>query len=171
MLVQAGVEFMRDGYVAYRFAEHRAAQSVWLTVETRPDFGVMIGDRDHLFEVTEADWPDRRRSKEYKEDIIPRLRAGTATAEDGTDLFRMKPEEARALLQCAAEGKRDGQYDPACGLVILLQPGSWSSVVRGVEAIMAIGTEPARVAFREVWVDWKGRFYPTWRNGERMSPS
>jgi hypothetical protein len=165
MLVQAGVEFMRDAYVAHRFAAHRQADAVWLVDQIRPDFGVQLAHAEFLFEVTEADWPDRRRSDEYKKHIIPKLRAGTPTVEEDPNRFRMTPEQAVALLQHAALEKVSGNYDIDWGLVILLQPRSWPSVVGGVEAVLASGTEVAKEAFREVWVDWGATFYLVWRDG------
>jgi hypothetical protein len=170
MLVQAGVEFMRDAYVAHRFAEAWSVREVWLVGARRPDFGVRLGERDALYEVTEADWPDRRRGKEYKEDIIPRLRDGTAKVREGSHLFRMTADQASQLLEAAALDKASGGYDKGCGLVILLQPGSWQSETPKVEAIMSNATQGAKDAFGEVWVHWSDRFYLLWRKGQRTNP-
>ncbi len=165
MLVQAGVEFMRDAYVAYRFAEFQGADEVWLVAAQRPDFGVLLQGQTLLYEATEADWPHRQRSREYKEKIIPERRAGTEKVEYAPDLFAMTADDASDLLHRAAVDKCDGRYDANCGLVILLQPGSMDT--KEVEDVMPAATSVAREAFREVWVHWSDRFYLLWRDGVR----
>jgi hypothetical protein len=65
-LIQAGLEFYRDAYVAVRFAKARNADFVRLWPGNRPDFEIVVGGKSLLLEAIEADTPGRKRGAEYK---------------------------------------------------------------------------------------------------------
>lgn len=167
MLVQSGVEFLRDAFVAHRFAGAVGALSVRLIAEPRPDFATGIVNRCHRFEVTEADWRDRKRSDEYKFKHIPEQVSGTAKVEYAPELFSMKADQAFEMVNRVATEKCDGRYEKTDGLVVYLQPGSWSDERRAVEATLPRATEIAREHFEEVWVLWGTRLYLLWQFGRR----
>lgn len=167
MLVQPGVEFLRDAFVAYRFAGTVGALNVHLISSPRPDFATGITNRCHRFEVTEADWPDRKRSDEYKFKHIPEEISGTAKVEYAPELFSMKADDAFEMANRVVSEKCDGRYEKTDGLVVYLQPGSWSDERRAVEAILPRATEIARDHFEEVWVLWGSRLYLLWQFGRR----
>src|SRR5579871_2601983 len=67
---QAGVEFLRDAWLAAEFGRHRQSSSVRLVPEREqwPDFETRAGEViDERVECAEADLPGRRRGDEYRD--------------------------------------------------------------------------------------------------------
>jgi hypothetical protein len=159
MLMQAGLEFARNAWIAARFAKLRGADEVRLWPEARPDFEMKLSGTYELFEAIEADEPDRRRGDEYR---LLHSRTGESGIEyDPEEDVIARADKAQAMLERAASRKASGNYDPSCGLVILLNLSEFGWRQREVEACMASATAPAKDCFREVWVLWKGLAYRT----------
>jgi hypothetical protein len=171
--LQSGLQFVRDAFVAFKFAQANGAEVVWLLPPPRPDFGVTFKDQRTVFyEVTERDLPGRKRGDLYKT-IIPERLAGTEKAqidEDMLALCSMEPEVAFELLNSAASDKaKTDLYEKTWGLVIRLNPSSDEDDIEAIVAGMASATAGAKDAFCEVWVLFDGAFYLVWRDGQQQS--
>lgn len=149
--------FFREAHAASAFAADRGAAQVRLVhPDPRPDFEVRLhaGAEPETFELVEADWPGRQRSREFHE-------AGPG-AIDFPESEWLTPEAAQAMLAVAARVKSDGRYETSCNLLIYLNPIEFGVHQVEVEAVMQPATADAASHFRSVWVLWKGVAYRTW---------
>lgn len=146
-LRRSGKRF-REAYAASRFARFRGADEIRLLAErgqeVTPDFEMRIGGVAHRFEITEADRPGRRRGAE---DHSPITRLVPVQDDEWVE-----PDKYQTVVSCRAHAKAAKRYDSCQGLVI------WSNAwpIADEEKLTLdwwrCACEPARGAFREVWV-------------------
>ena len=154
-------QWLRDAWLAARFAEAVAAREVRLTPPplTKPDFEVVLRN-GHVVsvEATEADLPGRRRGDEYKKWAAEGYPVRTDPIENWVERRAAIP----LALQRAAERKARIAYPSGTSLLIYLNLGTYGSWRGDVECNLATWTKPASRAFRSVWVYWSGRLYSCW---------
>ncbi len=157
-LVQPRAGFFREAFVAGRFADVRHADHVRLVhPDPRPDFELRFGSRVEAFELVEADTAGRRRDLEIRLERDAGVEVVPFPVEEW-----LTPGEAQSLLQAAAVKKSDGRYDPACRLLIYLNPVEFDVHRAAILAAMKPATASAKDRFAEVWVMWKGEAFQTW---------
>lgn len=149
----AGQKF-RDGHVACRFAQFREADKVRLLKprfgQPTPDFALLFGETEQRFEITETGRPDRRRTAEYRTELLmPRL----LEEDEWTNTT-----EYRAVIETIVRKKSAEPYDDCHELIVwsnafgisddeAITPEWWSQVC-------ALGWE----SFREIWVHHRDVF-------------
>jgi hypothetical protein len=146
----------REGFVAWRFAERRGADSLRLLKEqpsgTTPDFEIDLKGELLRYETTEADVPGRKRQAEYR---VPR----TVERMLFTDLDTMV-----AHMRVLAAKKAAKTYDNCRGLVIWVNPPAFAFVPELRWQGLVSGAEPAAAVFEEVWA-LRGTGSLLWHNG------
>lgn len=155
VLAQPRIGFFKEAFCAGQFAKLRSADQVRLIYpDERPDFELRWGIATEAFELVEADTVGRRRGDEYRSREDSDTTSRPFPEEDW-----LAPTEAAAILQTAAALKSDGRYDPACRLLIYLNPSEFGIHQAAIEALMKPATKLARDCFAEVWIMWKGKAY------------
>ena len=106
----------RDGYVAARFAQYRAADRVRL-IEPRfgqatPDFSLLFGEIEQRFEITEADRLGRRRTEEYQSELLL-TETRLLGEEEWTTAF-----DYRTVVKAIVRNKSVKCYDDCHGLIV-----------------------------------------------------
>ncbi len=160
-------DFVRNAYVAGKFAKARDLERVTLRDEP-PDFVLKHENGvDCFFEATEALDPYRRRDYEYRE-IMAKERAGLSTVQHDPVENWLTPEKAGQWLRAAAFKKAKKQYPSGTSLVIYLNGSEYGTMRDEIVAAIVPGTEPAKDNFKEIWVLWDSRAYLAWRNGKPL---
>lgn len=115
---QPGLEFLRESWIAAKFAMGRNAEEARLILDTQPDFELRVGGSTEIFEATEAKRKDEKRGDEY--------RKGDACKEGGGGTKEWEAVEKRVieLGRCAIRNKLGKTYLNHTQLVIYLNPGS-----------------------------------------------
>lgn len=133
----------REAFIATRFARHRGAGLVRLLHEngreTTPDFQITVDSQSFCFETTEADFPDRRRQ-------------GEARRPSGIE--PMEFISRSAMVECIRERatkKATKRYSNCRGLVIYINPPSFTVEPALRWRDLVESGEPAAKAFPEVW--------------------
>lgn len=152
MYNQAGLAFLRDGWVAGEFAKARNADQVRLINDEWPDFQLRFGDRVESFEAVEADDPTRRRGLEYTEDKMYIVEDNPI--EDTAKRARAAPE----WIKLACERKVAKKYPARAGLVIYLNMGEHDFFPE-VKLSFRSATSVAHGVFPSVWILWKAKAY------------
>lgn len=151
---QAGLAFLRDAWVAAKFAKAPGGDQVRLSSGEWPDFEVRTASQVALFESTEADDPQRRRGEEYREDIGAR----DDPFEAWIDRVNKTPEWIRRVtLKKATKG-----YSGKANLVVYLNMTEYGARQRQVEQCFKDATSSAAAKFASVWVLWKEKAYKVW---------
>lgn len=156
VLTQPGTQFWRDAFIGAKFAEAQGYSLIRLCANDRPDIDVGRDGVWEELEITEADDPDRKRSKEYED--RRGLNESTFSDPEGAWLTRRRAIPT-ALRRCVAK-KMALPYSPDCALLIYLNLstyGCWEA-----EILQDIQTEcqPALRHFSQVWVLWNGSVVP-----------
>ena len=152
---QSGLAFIRDAWIAANFGKVRGAEKVRLVEDSWPDFELLIRDQVEAFEAVEADNPERRRGKEYRDGI-------GEVEDDPVEDWIARAEQAPAWLQAACGKKTRKCYGARANLVIYLNLMEYGIRQSEVEACFRSSTEDARDAFETVWVLWKQQAYQVW---------
>jgi len=120
LLIQPGLEFLREAYLAAVFGRIRDASFVRLIDDPQPDAELRIGDTLERFKFTEADNPTRRRGQEYKK---ARRQAGEhdlVIDESGIEDWITEADAAPEALTRAAMKKKTKSYGKDTHLLIYL---------------------------------------------------
>ncbi len=162
---QAGLEFLRDAWVAAQFGRHRQSTKVRLVAdhEQWPDFEAMDerGDVERV-ECVEADEPGRRRGDYYRA-ISDRAAAGESTVEhDPVENWLARAEQVPAALATAISKKVGKSYAEQVSLLVLLNINEFGIRQNEIEAAMRLAVIPALPVFRLVWILWKEKLYGPW---------
>ena len=169
MMVQPGITFVREAWVAGRFAQANGADTVRLWPTDRPDCELAFQDQRELFEIVEADQPGRQRSAEYKARMHKAERGELEEVEwDPSEDWIARAAKGPQMLRDAAAKKAGKGYETSVSLLIYLNLGEYGIRQREIEAAMQLCTAAAKDAFDAVWVLWKGVAYPVWRRGEAV---
>ena len=81
------------------------------------------------------------------------------------DIFA-RAEQAHNWIAAACQKKADKRYTGRANLVVYLNLSEYGIRQMEVEACFPSATEVAKDNFEAVWVLWKKRTYPVWRNGQ-----
>lgn len=166
---QPGIEFIREGWAAATFGIAREADSVRLVAATVrwPDFEIRLNQRVESWEFTEADVPGRRRGQEYRDD--PLMTGDKALGLDHTENYMARAERAPEAIRARCMAKAAKRYDGRAALLIYLNISDFGTRHQEIVKSFPEATAPAKDAFTEVWVLWKARVYPVWRDGRTAS--
>jgi hypothetical protein len=160
---RSGLTFVLEAYVAAELGIIRDAPLVSLTIADRPDFELHFGDLVELYELVEADIPERRRGDEYA--ALASTGCPTydwpvekwATAEQASRSIRaMAEKKAKRAEELAA--KRT-PYPEQTRLLFYVNLGDFSASTQEIEDAFPSAVEPARKWFSSIWVLWKNRAY------------
>jgi hypothetical protein len=146
----------RDGHVASRFAQCREADRVRLLEprfgQATPDFAIRFGQTEQRFEITEADRPGRRRTKEYRTEL-PATETRLLEDDEWTTAI-----EYKAVIEARVLNKSSKQYDQCHGIII------WSNAfgITDDEVITPLWWSEACAtgwrSFQEIWVHHRDTF-------------
>jgi hypothetical protein len=156
---QAGLDFIRDAWLAASFGLARNADAVRLVAGEWPDCELRFGERVEQYEITEADVPGRRRGDQYRERDRRRGPSGILVEPDPVENWIKRAEQAPSALRLAAEKKLGKRYGARAGLVVYLNISEYGIRQPEIEGCMAEALAPAGDAFESVWVLWKARAY------------
>jgi hypothetical protein len=154
---QAGLAFLRDAWIAGRFADVLSSHMVRLIPDERPDFEIQTAGQIQQFEVTEADMDGRRRGDEPD---------GPEIEADPVENWRKRFEAIPAALDRVVKKKLLKDYPPEVGLVIYVNLGCYGAYVSEGLPILRDGTRPAKEKFKVVFVMWEGTLYRFWEDGK-----
>ena len=134
----------REAWVAARFAYRADQEEVRLLREeqngTTSDFAVRSGNVTRRYETTEADVPGRKRQLEYRSPVPAGVQPMIMTSLDAiVEQMRLITSRKKRYMDCA-------------GLVVHLNPPMFSFNPEFRTESMRLATEPASIAFREVWL-------------------
>ena len=161
---QGGLAFLRDAYIAGKFATSTNADAVKLVRDEWPDFHILRTGTETSFEAVEADDPARKRGDEY--------RSSTGEIEDDPDLGLQKNlESATSYLQIAARKKIQKNYGSKTNLVIYLNFGQYHWYRSEIENIFANSTADARTHFHSIWVLRQDTAYKVWSDESPLAYS
>lgn len=153
---QAGLAFLRDAWIAGRFATALSSDLVRLAPAERPDFEIQTDGVIQQFEATEADRDGRRRGDEQ---------GSPALEPDPVEQWRARFEAIPAALDRVVTKKVAKNYPPEVGLAIYVNLGCYGAYVDEGLPVLQNGTEPAKDKFRVVLVMWEGTVYKLWEDG------
>lgn len=153
---QAGLAFLRDAWIAGRFADALSSNMVRLFPGERPDFEIQAAGRIQQFEVTEADMDGRRRGDEPDSDELEF---------DPVENWRNRFEAIPAALDRVVRKKLLKGYSPDVGLVIYVNLGCYGAYVSEGLPILRDKTRVAKEKFKVIFVMWEGILYKFWEDG------
>lgn len=164
-MINHGTGFWRDAWIAGKFAELLAVDSVRLLYpETSPDFAVMIAGTERRFEATEAMAQGRRRGDEFREDLAKADR-GESTARNHPVEDWLTGDRAAELLKAAADRKAGKSYARGSSLVIYLNDSDYGADEANIVRSFQPATETAGSVFQAVHVLWGSRCFHVWERG------
>lgn len=168
MLIQAGISFAREAWIAAKFGADHGAAAVRIVPEEWPDIETRDASGVHQFEIVEADVPGRKRTKEFKE-AAEKIKRGESTLVHTPEDMQDRSALVDEAIQAATEKKVEKRYGARCSLIIMLNfGGEYGIGAEAVGAILHSATADARSAFDEVWLLWRDDAYLLWQNGERV---
>ena len=156
--VQGGLQFLRDAWIGARVATALVAEKVRLWPEERPDFELLLHGESRLFEATEADFPGRRRSDEYRE-------VTSEIEDDPVEDWRKRFDAIPSAVRRVVSKKLLKGYPESVSLAVYVNLGCYGAYVQEGLPILQRETSIAKSAFREVFVYWKGVLYSFWKSG------
>ena len=162
---QPGIDFIREGLAAATFGKAREADAVRLVAKTDhwPDFEIRLNGMVEAWEITEADVPGRRRGDEYRDD--PLMAGDKALGLDHAENYIARAERAPDAIRARCLAKAAKRYGGRAALLIYLNISDFGTRHKEIEECFPWATAPAKDAFTEVWILWKGRIYRVWRDG------
>lgn len=151
---QAGLEFMREAWVASMVGSLSNSSQVRLVEAPEYDFEMRSGNVVTKFEVTEADLIDRRRGDEFSSN-------DTQTENDSYEQIMVRVNQAHEMLRSAAMKKTEKKekYAFGCALVIYLNLGDYDLFQTEIEEQMETAIAPALAVFENTHVLWKNNLY------------
>jgi hypothetical protein len=161
---QAGVEFLRDAWLAAEFGRHRQSEAVRLVAEREqwPDFEARGGSVIERVECAEADVPGRHRGDEYREAAQPTNSDRLAVIDDPVEDWITRAEQVPAALASTIATKIRKHYGSKASLLVYLNIGEFGIRQAEIEATMAPAAASALTHFQHVWILWKARLYGPW---------
>ena len=160
---QAGLEFVRDAWIAGQFGEMRKAESVRLLSEERPDLALRFSDgREERYELVEAGIP-RKRGDEYQRAETENVRNSDGPASKwatATQALEAITKAAEKKAERAENLQRSGTPYPAgTSLLIYLNVSEYGSHEREIESTFCAAVNTARKWFSSIWILWKAQAY------------
>lgn len=157
-LSQPGLTFLREMYLASKFAAARGLSEIRLITGERPDFEVRGVEGIERFECVEADLADRKRSEEYRE-AEDATRPFELYVEDPMDDFDVEIRQIPTALRTAAKSKAGKGYSPDTCLLIYLNIYSAGCNLGAVSASFRADTAASKGHFAGTWVLWAGKAF------------
>jgi hypothetical protein len=158
-LTQAGIEFLRDAWIAATFATTRGAKLVHLVSDEWPDFEIQLNDKIERYECTEADELGRRRGDEYREAEARADSDGLLFDDDPIEDWIKRANQVPEVLRAAIEKKVLKRYGSVAQLVILLNINEFGIRQSDIVTCFPHICEAARDNFSAVWILWKNKTY------------
>jgi hypothetical protein len=160
---------LREAYAAALFGTILAQGrrlALRLQRDTFPDFDLRIGDQVLPFEWVEADRPDRRRGKEYK-DAARRKALGLPPLLKG---FDPKPAEKAAIraIRRAIKKKTEKLYNPPPCLLVYVNFWLFDKPPLTLEQFAEV-VRPWRERFPEIWLLWGANAIRCWPDPMRLA--
>ena len=156
---QGGLALLRDAWIAAEFGRIRQAEQVRLVADTWPDFELKIDGRVEAFEAVEADDPERRLGDEYR-------KSSGKIKDDPVEDWISRAEQAPSWLEATSRKKALKRYGARANLVVYLNLSEYGIRQKEVEDCFPLTTAAVKDSFDAVWVLWKKRAYPVWKDGE-----
>ena len=156
---QAGIEFLRDAWVAIEFAVIRGAKLTRLTPGEWPDFEIQLNTQIIQFECTEADEPGRRRGDEYRKAEALAGPDGMLVEDDPVEDWIKRAEMVPEILRAAVEKKVSKRYGSATQLVIYLNISEYGIRQQEIESCFPHACEAGHNRFDAIWILWKKKIY------------
>ena len=167
-MINHGLGFWRDAYIAEKFAAHMNAEQVRLLhPRPSPDFAIKVGEQVFEFEATEAMDPNRRRGDEYRE-ALAKIEKGLSTVQHDPESDWLTPDRAKDILSQASKKKAEKMYPDGCGLVIYLNWSCYDVQLKEIIATFVEATSEAGAAFQSVNILYGEKCYRTWENGKAV---
>lgn len=161
---QAGLEMLRDGFIAGHFARSTAAEAVRLVPDTWPDFQVRYScGQVEAFEAVQADRPGRALGLEY------RSKGGDQIEDDPVEAWHERAAAASDWLKAAVSKKLSKRYRGLAGLVLYLNMDEYGVAHRETVSTFPEATRAAKDAFESVWVLWKSQAHCAWQSPARVA--
>jgi hypothetical protein len=161
---QAGVEFLRDAWLAGEFGRHRKSTSVRLVPDREqwPDFEAMTDNIVERVECVEADIPGRRRGDEYQIAEQQAANGEPTVKDDPIENWIARADQVATALASAIGTKVGKCYAGRSSLLVYLNIGEFGIRQTEIEALMEPTVAPALPHFHRVWILWKDRLYGPW---------
>lgn len=153
---------LHEAYVAALFSKIRGqghTTQVKLSAEEFPDFILRLDNELHEFEITEADRPDRKRGKEYREAATNAMNG----IKPELKLYDPDEEEVAALPAIAEAIKRKASkcYNPLPHLLIYVNFSLYRDLpLTDMQADEL--THAWREKFASIWLLWGGNAVRCW---------
>ena len=142
---QAGIEFLRDAWLAGEFGRHRQCPSVRLVPqhERWPDFEARGGDGIvERVECAEADVPGRRRGDEYRELEKRNAGGGSIVEEDPIEDWIARANQVPVALSAVIAAKVEKHYAGRASLLVNLNISEFGIRQAEIEAAMTPAVLP-----------------------------
>jgi hypothetical protein len=161
---------LQEALVAARFAERMAAgrpDRVRLLTSARPDFAILRGNTEYLFEIVEADRPERRRGDEYRK-LAELKRLGVSPKPELVDPDAEAAQAVSVIID-RVRAKFKKRYSADTHLLIYVNTWEPASIADAVGTIAA-AIEPFREGFASISLLWGEEVVRVWPNPARMKP-
>ena len=172
---QPGLAFLRDAWIAAKFAKSRNASTIRLLAldSDWPDFEICVDDKLEKFEAVEALEDGRRRSKEYVDAEKLRLQGKPFATNDPISQWIKRANDIPRALEEACKKKIERNYPDAkqFGLVIYLNINEFGIRHQEVLEKFTHVTKECKSVFQSAWVLWKDVAHPVWQNGNQVNAS
>jgi hypothetical protein len=157
-----GTQWLRDAWLASKFATATNADSVRVVPESPPDFEIEFRSGRVLpFEATIADLPGRQMAKEH----IDLARSGSTYRSDPFEKWELRRELVPSSLESACLRKcKNRKYTSDTSLLVYLNLGTYGLWRSEIQRELIEHTKIARHCFHAVWVLWSGEVYRCWPN-------
>jgi hypothetical protein len=159
---QAGLQFLRDAWIASRVSTALSADKVRLLPTERPDFEVVSHSTPRHFEATEADFPGRRRGDEYRTER-------PESEPDPVSQWRRRFEAVPVAVGSVISKKLAKPYASDVSLVIKVNLGCYGAYMDEGAVILQRECRAAKDAFFEVFAIWEGVLFSFWKQGRKNS--
>lgn len=159
---QSGLSFLREAFIACKFASAIEAQKIRLVQDNWPDFEIIANGKLLTFEIVEADDPIRKRGLEYRSDTLEII-------DDPIEDWIARSNQAGDWIRSACQWKFEKHYTSGSNLVIFLNMNEWGIRQNEIVSIFPESTEIIKDSFDSVWILWKNKIYNIWKNGKFIS--
>lgn len=173
---QPGIEFLRDAWAGAMFALATNADAITLVAESEryPDVRISYGQEIEEWEITEAQYPGRRRGAEEKEAENRRKEGKPYARCESPSSAAERANSFPAALSTAIEIKKAKIYGNPVRLLVYLNIDVGVGDTRDIriggknaETAMADATRSGKDSFARISVLFENRVYHLWQDGKR----
>ncbi len=152
---QAGLAFLREAWAAAKFSVACNATAVRLILDEWPDFEIEVNNSVEVFELTEADLPERKRGEEYRSASD----AGFPVEDDPVEEWAERANLVPQAITAAVLKKARKKYSKKVNLLIYLNISEYGIRQSEIEFSFGSSIASADEYFTDIWVLWKDRVY------------